>query len=100
MYSKDLRPSEHGFADLKSLLNSTEMQGQGGVICRGGRYFAAGDENTAKILELVRHTKPKKKSRPLKAAVAGGGCIFTCLYLCTILVNFLLSLNRMEGCLL
>uniref|UniRef100_A0A915Q6V4 HTH OST-type domain-containing protein n=1 Tax=Setaria digitata TaxID=48799 RepID=A0A915Q6V4_9BILA len=57
MYGKDLQLSDHGFSDLDSFLNSPMMKGDGGIVYNNGRYFATGDKNTAKMLELVRNTK-------------------------------------------
>uniref|UniRef100_A0AAF5Q296 HTH OST-type domain-containing protein n=3 Tax=Wuchereria bancrofti TaxID=6293 RepID=A0AAF5Q296_WUCBA len=65
MYGKGLHPEEYGFKDLDSLLVSPTMQGEGGIVYENGRYFAAGDKNTKKMLDLVRNTK--SKSRTLKA---------------------------------
>lgn len=64
MYGKGLHPEEYGFEDLDSLLVSPAMQGEGGIVYENGRYFAAGDKNTKKMLDLVRNTK--SKSRNLK----------------------------------
>ncbi|KAK6105806.1 Tudor domain family protein [Brugia pahangi] len=64
MYGRGLHPEEYGFEDLDSLLVSPAMQGEGGIVYENGRYFAAGDKNTKKMLDLVRNTK--SKSRNLK----------------------------------
>lgn len=59
MYGKDLNPEDYGFKDLESLLFSSIMQGEGGLICKNGRYFAAGDKNTREMLNLVRNTRSR-----------------------------------------
>uniref|UniRef100_A0A1I7W5C2 HTH OST-type domain-containing protein n=1 Tax=Loa loa TaxID=7209 RepID=A0A1I7W5C2_LOALO len=76
IYGKDLHPNEYGFKDLNSLLVSSTMQGEGGIIYKNGRYFAAGDKNTIKMLDLVRHTRSRnsKARRKFNAvtSVKGG----------------------------
>ncbi|VDK80501.1 unnamed protein product [Litomosoides sigmodontis] len=59
MYGKDLDSKDYGFNDLQSLLASPTMQGEGGIMCENGRYFAAGDNNTMKMLCLIRNTKSR-----------------------------------------
>ncbi|KAM3721868.1 Tudor domain-containing protein [Dirofilaria immitis] len=59
LYGNNLRPEDHGFKDLQSLLISPTMQGEGGIVCKNGRYFATGDENTIEMLNLVRNTKSR-----------------------------------------
>ncbi|VDN01744.1 unnamed protein product [Thelazia callipaeda] len=60
MYGKDLCPKDYGFDNLRSFLISRKMQGEGGLIHSNGRYYATGDKNTDKMLELIRNTKTKK----------------------------------------
>ncbi|CAG9538878.1 unnamed protein product [Cercopithifilaria johnstoni] len=64
MYGKDLNSKDYGFNNLESLLVSPAMQGEGGILCENGRYFAAGDKNTRNMLHLIRNTKSRRaKSR-------------------------------------
>ncbi|VDN40495.1 unnamed protein product [Gongylonema pulchrum] len=64
VYHKPLEPSAYGFADMKSLLNSPEMQGSDGFEYHGGRYFVASNKKITRILGLVRGTRHRKKSYP------------------------------------
>ncbi|VDO53405.1 unnamed protein product, partial [Onchocerca flexuosa] len=71
LYGTTLRPEDHGFMDVQSLLISPIMQGEGGIICENGRYFASADKNTRKLLDIVRNTKSRnsKLSRKFHAGV-------------------------------
>ncbi|KAL3997437.1 OST-HTH/LOTUS domain family protein [Acanthocheilonema viteae] len=73
MYGKDLNSKDYGFNDLETLLVSSAMQGEGGIMYQNGRYFATGDKNTSKMLRLIRNTKPRnaklrRRSVPTKYA--------------------------------
>lgn len=93
MYGKDLRSKDYGFSQLKALLASPVMQGEGGIVCENGRYFAAGDKNTRDMLHLIRNTKPRNtKSRPhakINRKFVGG--MFLSLFL-SYFLEFLLSI--------
>lgn len=71
MYGKNLEPEKYGFKDLNSLLVSSFMQGKGGIVLRNDRYFAAGDENTEKMLRLIRETKSRNTKSYEKSDVRG-----------------------------
>lgn len=80
-----MRPEDHGFKDLQSLLISPIMQGEGGIIYENGRYFASADKNTRKLLNIVRNTKSRnsKLSRKFHAVAPvkfGKGVMFLFLF--------------------